>query len=236
MLGINKIIKEYPATSFIFTLLIIIHIIDMFFIHFYPNHLEYRQIYLTASTFNFNIKSIIISSLTHNDHFHLFRNLFMMSLGGPILEKKVGSKQLFIVFIIAAITGIIGFLSYASFNSMHADVRGSSGGTFAVFGIGFSILLYHKFKFRVGFSVLISVLFISIAEFLKVTMGLEQVASTYRVMVAHISGLLIGYIVVSSIYYVSEDDIDIGLYSFKIPFDNINILNKIKSKLSEIIN
>lgn len=227
MIGITRIIKRYPCTSFIFVLLLGIHIIDMFFIHIYPKNLEYRQLYLTASTWNFNIESVLISSLTHNDNFHLFRNLFLLSIGGPILETKVGSKNLFTIFIAGTITGICMFLLYSNINSIHTDVRGSSGGTFAVFGIAFSYLLYDRYKLRVGFSVVTSVVFISIAEFLKVTMNVEHLASTYRVMVAHISGLVVGYIVISVIYYIKDDNVDIGLYSFNMIYNIKNAMTKL---------
>lgn len=206
MLGIEKIVKKYYATSLIIGLMLLFYLLDIFFIYLFPENLIYRHTILSVNTANPSFIDILLTSFMQNNSYHLFRNMILVAIFGPFVEDKIGHINSIGLFIFSASSGLILYILHFQFlRTADSVVRGSSGATIAFAGIGISIIINNITNINWIISSIIALVIVVHIELMKVILEPSIVSSAYPVMTAHVGGLIFGYIFIVLLSYLQKN-------------------------------
>lgn len=206
MLGLKKIIKRYYSTSLIIGLMLFFYLLDVFFIYLFPENLIYRHTILSVNTSNPSFIDILLTSFMQNNSYHLFRNMILVAIFGPLIEDKIGAINSMGLFIFSASSGLVLYvLHFQLFRTVDSVVRGSSGATIAFAGIGISIIINNFTNINWLISSIIALVIVTHIELMKVILDPSIVSSAYPVMTAHVGGLVFGYIFIVLISYIQKN-------------------------------
>jgi membrane associated rhomboid family serine protease len=143
----------------------------------------------------------ITSMFLHGNSLHIFLNAFGLLMFGPILERKVGSKEFIKIFFISGIVG--NALYYLTVNiglAIDLPALGASGGLFGIMAATAVLmpkLVVYIWFFPMYMSQALILWFIT--EFIGTFDMSSGIASA-----AHLGGLLTGYIYAKKFFREQE--------------------------------
>ncbi|MGC2694554.1 MAG: rhomboid family intramembrane serine protease [Candidatus Angelobacter sp.] len=183
------------AGIFVFRLLI-----PAFHLGSVENFIE-RYLYLTADdVVHGHIYQVLTYGFLHAGFFHLFFNMLMLWMFGSMLEVPWGSRRFVEFFLFGVIGAGIGTIALAYtlgpivHLGPHTPTLGASGGIYAIF-MATAMLFGDQdvFMFPFPFSIRLKYM-VGILAFVALVGALGDVGGTANV--AHLSGLLFGYLYV----------------------------------------
>lgn len=221
--------KKYKVTQVTVLSLTTLYIVEILLNLFLNFSLPYSHL----NTANASIFSIIFPAFLHANEMHLFRNLTAFLLFMPIIEREIGSRKTFYLFIFSAIGGLIIYFIYGFIFNLTTSARGSSGASMFFIGIILVNICYIKLNSEIkSFGFVFVLLFIY--EYLKIIFQTNIFSYGDTVLVAHLGGFTIGYVlyVLFRDYHI-QDILNSYSYVLKTKFrhSNLNINAKILTSI-----
>lgn len=210
---------KYKVTKYTIILLISLYLFENIIYLLFNIQIPHSRL----NTQNITILSIIFPAFLHANEFHLLRNLIIFLIAMPIIEYEIGSKKTFYLFLYSAIGGLIIYSLYGTIFNLETSARGSSGASMFFMGVLLLNLSYIKIHSEIkSFTFVFMIIFAF--EYLKIIFGTTMFSYGYTVLVAHLGGFTIGYIM----YIIYRDyninyNINKYLYYLKIKLNIIII-------------
>lgn len=135
------------------------------------------------AVYEYQIWRFLTSIFLHSGMLHLLYNLFALGLFGLLLEKKIGSRNLLIVFFSS---GIIANLIAINF---YSSSLGASG---AIYGILGCLTILDPFMMIWSFGIIMPLFIASIVWIIGDLLGVFGLSSGNIGHIAHLSGVIIG--------------------------------------------
>lgn len=132
--------------------------------------------------------TFITSMFMHANLTHIFFNMFVLLMFGPVLESRIGSNRFILIYFLAGIVGSIGYMITAP-NPLTPAV-GASGAIYGIMG-ALAVLMPFAMVWVGGFfpmPMIVAAIFWTFSEFL----GLFVPSGVARG--AHLGGLFIGFL------------------------------------------
>lgn len=95
-----------------------------------PVYVHYRHYYFQFFTYMFS----------HASFWHLFSNMFALFIFGPVIERKIGSREFILFYLLCGtLSGIAAYLTYWYCGMYYTVLLGASGAVYALLFL-FSVL------------------------------------------------------------------------------------------------
>lgn len=189
----RQFIRLYPIVSIIISIHIVLYLFTI--LPFFPN----QWFFETFSGVNLYIMEgqlwrLITPTFMHSGFPHMLFNSFALLLIGPALERLIGSARFSVVYLTSGIIANVATLFLEPLTYTHV---GSSGAIFGLFGFYIAIIMFRKrWMSREDTQIILTLCFISlIMTFLQSNINI----------VAHIFGLLGGFLMGNISYYNKND-------------------------------
>ncbi|MFI3212928.1 MAG: rhomboid family intramembrane serine protease [Eubacteriales bacterium] len=139
---------------------------------------------------------VVTAIFMHGDIEHLFNNMLILYCAGEIVEDSIGKLKFLGVYLFTGIGANLVSCSWEWISGNFFDTVGASGAIFGIVGVLLYLVLFHKGNTR---------------QISKQRMLLMVVFSLYSGFVgenvnniAHMSGLVLGFLVVYFVYLVNS--------------------------------
>lgn len=128
---------------------------------------------------------LVTSMFLHAGPNHLFFNMIVLYMFGPLVERRIGTKRFLIMYFVSGIAAAIAFALYSQSNAL-----GASGAIMGLLGV--TIMLFPDlqvlFLFFIPMTLRTAGIIIAIIDFL----GLVGIGGGGIANISHLAGLAIG--------------------------------------------
>ncbi len=95
----------------------------VYYISLVPAFVRYRHWYWQIFTYMFS----------HASFWHLFSNMFALLMFGPVIERKIGSREFLLFYLLTGtLSGLAAYLTYSVSGNYGVVILGASGSVYAL--------------------------------------------------------------------------------------------------------
>jgi len=185
----QQFIRYYPIVSAIILIHVLLYLVTL--IPFFPS----RSIFETLAGVNLfvaegEIWRLVTPMFLHSGFAHMLFNSFSLVLFGPALERLLGKTKFILLYLSGGILANVATFLFYPLTYSHV---GSSGAIFSLFGFYIAIIIFKKqLLSQQNSQIILSITAISlIMTFLQPNINI----------VAHLFGLLSGFVIGCMVYY-----------------------------------